>query len=137
MFESKKFKVAFISEMALPWLVAMFGIPAICFWQESVSIWHENAMRGIYTESDAYLRAETAFEAFYTIAMLCGFVAVAVLIIMGFVSLVLVFVRSSCAVRPPNDIARCVVILLCSPLCVLGTLLLMFVLLVLTYGQGV
>lgn len=137
MLKDKKYLILRIIEWVMPWLVLIGGIPAIYsynktnrLYYEYYPIWSEEVPADI---AMLYERMNDLFHVSYRIAMWTGVIAVAIEIIIGTIGLVTLIINAS----DKKPVKESVILWLSPFLFVAGTLLLMFIVLVFTYGIGV
>ncbi len=130
MFNNKKFKTIFIAEAVMPWVIAVLGGIASEFYFSSGKYFREGL-------DEEYRRADKLFNIFFNCSMWYGIGLSVVLLIVGLSSFVIMLVHLSGAKKENYSVARPLIISLWSGGCVLGTLVLMFLVVVFTYGQGV
>lgn len=131
MFKNKKFKAIFIAEAVLPWVVSVLGGIAIAFYSSSSKYFYEGL-------DEKYRRANDIFHFFFNCSMWYGIGLCVVLSIVGLISLVIMLANLFGEKKEQKySVARPLNIFLWSALCVFGTFVLMFLVLVFTYGQGV
>lgn len=130
MFKNKKFKTIFNAEAFMPWVVAVFGGIASVFYFSAGKYWGEGL-------DEKYRRAEKLCRIFYECSMWYGIGLSAVFLIVGLSSFVIMLVHLFGAQKEKYSVARPLIIFLWSGVCVLETFVLMLLVIVFTYGQGV
>lgn len=130
MFKNKKFLLIFIAETIMPWIVAVFGVIASTNFFAMDQYYRDRMM-------EEYEKTRDVFEIFYRLAMGYGIGLSAVLFIVGLVALVIMITRISKKDEDKYMVTRPLVIWLWSGGCLVGTLLLMLLVFIFTYGQGV
>ena len=131
MFKDKRFLAIFIVQTVTPWAIALLGIFDVYFWNMSSQYYREKLM-------DECERANMLFDKIYRITMVYGLVLLLAIFVTGIVAFVIMLINF---IRKNNmreySVARPLVIWLYSGGCMLGTLILMFLVIAFTVGQSV
>ena len=115
----------------MPWVVAVLGGISSSFYFSAEKYFREGL-------DEEYRRAEELLNIFYNCSMWYGIGLSVVFSIVGLISFVIMLVRLFGAKKDQKySVARPLIIFLWSGLCVLGTFVLMFLVLVFTYAQGI
>ena len=131
MFKNKKFKAIFIAEAVMPWVIAVLGGIASSFYSSAEKYFREGL-------DEEYRRAEELLNIFYNCSMWYGIGLSVAFLIVGFISFVIMLVHLFGAKKEQKySVAGPLIIFFWSGLCVLGTFVLMFLVLVFTYAQGI
>ncbi len=131
MFKEWKYSTVFSLELMIPWFVPVSGVPAIYWFFESGRAYREQY------DGSRYKVASGLFDAFYGTAMVTGWVAVALELVIGIAAFVMLIYA---LVKKPKErycVCRPLTLWGCSVPCVFGTLELMFWVHAFTYGMGV
>ena len=131
MFKEWKFGTAFALELMLPWFVLICGNPAIYWFSASSRAYREQY------NGEKYKMASAMFDSCYEVAMATGWIAVVLEVLIGLVGLVLLIIALVKKPKAEYSVCRPLAMWLCSAPCAVGTLALMFFVLVFTYGMGV
>ncbi len=130
MFKSKKFTIIFSAEAIIPLVIAVLGVIASGFYSSAGKYFGEGL-------DEEYRRAEKLCYIFYNCSMWYGIGLIVVLSIVGLSSFVITLVHLFGAKKEKYSAARPLTIFIWSGLCVLETFILMLLVIVFTYGQGV
>ncbi len=126
---SVKSKIVLIVELILPWFIMFFAVPTFYYWNRMDKEW------AIENNSEAYVHASNMCEFFFELAIASGVIIIIAEIVIGIISMV--FMIISIAKKTSCVTYTMLVLLFCSCVCVFGTILLMLMTMVFTYGQGV
>ena len=129
MFGSVKAKIALAAELIMPWLVAVLAVPTFYYWNRMDTEWE------IQINSEAYFHAWRIFDLIYNIVIATGALVIIAEVIIAVVSFVVMIVS---IVKKTKCVTYMMLVLfLCAPLCIFGTLALVIIVMAFTYGQGV
>lgn len=129
MFSNKKFLSVFLAQTILPWVVAGLGIIDV-FLFDSMSDYYRQGLM------DKYEHTQDIFVAFYRFTMVYGVLLILALLIIGVIAFI-IMIKNSVSEGEKYSVARPLVIWLYGGLCILGTLILMFLAVAFTYGMSV
>ncbi len=134
MFKSQKFTALFVAELALPLIILLEGVPTIYFWNLRTDIYYRQHLP---SDSAEYIAASDKFDFFFNLTMISGLVVLISMIVIGFAATIIMVADLAKKTPKERRTTRCIVIMAGGIFCNLAVLLIMFVVLVFTYGQGV
>ena len=130
-FKDKKFTIPFITGVVLPWLVLVFGIPAVRYFILAGQTYNNG------NPGAEYYQADKLFEVFYGLAMGTGLVVIMIELIIAVTAFIFMIVNIFRKDKERFCIIKPFVLWLCPGVFVFGTLILMLLVQGFTYGQSV
>ena len=134
MFKSKKFTALFVTELALPLVILLEGIPAIHYWNQCMDIYYKQHLP---SDSAEYIAASEKLHFFFNLTMFSGLAVLISMIVIGFAAMIAMVADLTKKTPKEHRTTRSIVIMAGSIFCNFAVLLIMFVVLIFTYAQGV
>lgn len=132
MFKNKKiYAICMVFETILPWLVFISGFLAFFYFDASYDAYNGDDY------APEYLEYESLFLLWYNITYIIGWIIVVIEWILSMISFIIMISNITNKEREKYSIIKPLFSWINSGLCILGTLLLMFLTSVFTYGMSV
>lgn len=134
MFKSPKFIALFVTELAMPLIIFLESIPTIYFWNLKHDLYYR---QGLPSYSAEYIAANDRFHFFFGLTMISGLVVVISMIIIGFAAMIIMLTDLTGKEPKEHRTTRSIIIMAGGIFCNFVVILIMLVVFLFTYAQGV